>query len=396
MIKVNFSHSEDFLNRYELHVITERLLHSFSAMLLTELDVVQERISTLFTAEFIRDLVLCDADELYGKIVTIYDHLHELSERYCLEFYLKDIALEQSVISMPIRKNIDKERIRVIHERILTELRLLSHERQSINLPLIISQMEQATVASEMKAQLKLINSMKMGNHTLSDDVKALFPNWVNEFTNIFNFSAMSQVFGREITNGLNIDVCPYCNNEDIETINEVGAETRPDIDHFYPKSKFPFLALTLSNLIPAGDRCNKKYKIDKSMLGYVNPYITGINQSALFNFYFMFDGGRNIDSIKISLNTQGDHLDRNLALFRVEETHKKNNVKDWLLNFEERYQLLVSSGAVRLDEVLSDNDLIRLRLVVDVDKSPTKEQFQKLKIDALNYLSGRNYQIAE
>ena len=34
-----------------------------------------------------------------------------------------------------------------------------------------------------------------------------------------------------------------------------------PDLDHFYPKSKYPFLAVTLSNLIPSCLFCNQRAK---------------------------------------------------------------------------------------------------------------------------------------
>ncbi|CAM3223512.1 hypothetical protein [Moritella viscosa] len=396
MIKINLLHSDNFLASYEEYVVTERLIPSFSGILLTASEVERERILEIFTDEFIKNLILCNADELDGKITTIYDHLHELSERYCLEYYLKDLNLDSSVTSMPIRKNIDKERIRAIHERVLTDLQLLSDERQSILFPSIIDEMQGTTVASEIKTQLTLLTSMKQGNHILSEDIQLQYSDWVKEFPNIFNYNAMSQRFGREITNSMNLDVCPYCNNEDIETINEEGAETRPDLDHYYPRSKFPFLAITLSNLIPAGGRCNQKYKKAKSMLGYVHPYIDGIDQSTLFNFNYMFDEGRNIDAIDITVNNQNNDLDKNLNLFRVQATHNKNNVKNWFLKLEERYQLLANSNPECLNETLDDDNLIRVRLDVDIQQSPTKEQYQKLKIDALNFLSDRNYEIAD
>ncbi|EJD6584266.1 hypothetical protein M0L63_RS16325 [Providencia rettgeri] len=31
--------------------------------------------------------------------------------------------------------------------------------------------------------------------------------------------------------------------------------------DGEFPKSKFPFLALSLHNFVPAGDRCNSRFK---------------------------------------------------------------------------------------------------------------------------------------
>ncbi|KAA8679664.1 hypothetical protein [Vibrio gigantis] len=384
------------MNRYEGNVINQGLLPSFNLMVSRETGLEQQRISTFFTPAFIKSLVLCNADELYEKIVTIYDNFHELSERYCLEYYLKDIRLDSSIASMPIQKNTDKDLIRIIHEQTLAELKALSEERQSIYLPVIINNMEGTTVASEIKRQLKLLNSMKAGNHTLSDEIKALFPVWVNEISNIFDYSSMSRSFGHEITHSLNFDVCPYCNNEDIETIDVEGAETRPDLDHFYPQSKFPFLALTLSNLIPSGYRCNRTYKSANSMFGYVHPYITGVGQNTIFDFNYMFDEGRTASAINIKVNKLNDNLDKNLGLFKVEVNHNKRNVKDWFLLLEERYQMLVNSDNDCLDEVLNDDNLIRQRLDIDLNKSPTTVLFQKLKIDALNYLSGREYEISD
>ena len=396
MIKVSINHSENFLTRYEEHVITERLKPSFNDMILEIPEGNRERILELFTDEFIRDLVLCRANELNLKITTIYDHLHELSERYCLEYYLKDLELDPNEATMKITKDDEKTRIRQIHRRVLAVLRTISNDRQSICLPSIINNMQGTTIASEIKKQLKIINSMKSGTYKLSDEEISQYPDWVNKFCGLFNYSAMSQVFGREITNSLNLDVCPYCNNEDIEAIKEEGSETRPDLDHFYPKSKFPFLGLTLSNLIPAGNRCNQKYKSDKSMFGHVHPYIDGINKNTLFNFNYTFNEGRNIDAIKITVNNQNSDLDKNLDLFRVKASHNKNNVKTWFLELEECYKHLANSDPDYLNTILNNDNLVRILLKVDIRKSPSKEQYQKLKVDALNYLSGRNYEIAD
>ncbi|MGC3833522.1 hypothetical protein ACPSKX_04170 [Moritella viscosa] len=115
-------------------------------------------------------------------------------------------------------------------------------------------------------------------------------------------------------------------------------------------------------------------------MLGYVHPYIDGIDQSTLFNFNYMFDEGRNIDAIDITVNNQNNDLDKNLNLFRVQATHNKNNVKNWFLKLEERYQLLANSNPECLNETLDDDNLIRVRLDVDIQQSPTKKSKSKTK----------------
>ena len=396
MIKINLDYSEDFLTRYEKHVLTDRLLPSFLTLIATIPDEDRQLVSTIFTPLFIRELVLCDASELNGKIGDIYDHIHVLAERYCLEYYLADLDVDLSISSLNIKTNVGKSEIRAIHAQVLADLQLISDERNSIYLPNIIAEMQATTTASVIKKQLKSLISKKQGNHNFSEEEIRLFPGWVQELGDLFNYGAMSQVFGHDITNNIDLDICPYCNNEDIETISIEGAETRPDIDHYFPKSKFPFFALTLSNLIPAGNRCNQKYKRANSMLGYVHPYIRGVGRNSLFNFNYMFDEGRHHEALDITLFEQDDSLDENLKLFKVKETHNKKNVKTWFLKLEERYEFLKNTDIDSLDNVLGNHDQIRIQLDVDVQQSPKTEQFQKLKVDALNMLSNREYDIAD
>lgn len=80
----------------------------------------------------------------------------------------------------------------------------------------------------------------------------------------------------------LNIIACPYCNLEyvQIATISRNNTNgdkcVRPALDHFYPKSKYPFFALTLNNLIPCCTTCNSSIKGDDEIGSYVDcvhPY---------------------------------------------------------------------------------------------------------------------------
>ncbi|WP_230460156.1 hypothetical protein, partial [Sansalvadorimonas verongulae] len=62
----------------------------------------------------------------------------------------------------------------------------------------------------------------------------------------------------------------------------------------------------------------------------------------------------------------------------------------------DERFQFLKSTGENFLKNSLDDETSIRMLLDVDTTRSPRKEQFQKLKIDALNDLTGRHYEMVE
>lgn len=57
--------------------------------------------------------------------------------------------------------------------------------------------------------------------------------------------------------------VCPFCGSEYFDA---PGAP-REDVDHYLPKSRYPFAAANLRNLVPMGMRCNERYKLDVDIL---------------------------------------------------------------------------------------------------------------------------------
>lgn len=59
----------------------------------------------------------------------------------------------------------------------------------------------------------------------------------------------------REILKKLQVNVCPYCNRQ--YTFTLVEGRVRPQFDHYYPKSQYPYLAISLYNLIPSCGICN-------------------------------------------------------------------------------------------------------------------------------------------
>lgn len=56
----------------------------------------------------------------------------------------------------------------------------------------------------------------------------------------------------------LDVKTCPYCNREyTFSRKLRNGREVHPEFDHFYPKSKYPYLTLSLYNLVPSCHTCN-------------------------------------------------------------------------------------------------------------------------------------------
>jgi 5-methylcytosine-specific restriction endonuclease McrA len=73
------------------------------------------------------------------------------------------------------------------------------------------------------------------------------------------------------------IKACLYCNAQFTITTNE---KLHFQFDHFYSQSKYPYLSLSLGNLIPVCGTCNNQKNDDKLPF---HPFLVDIN--SLFNF---------------------------------------------------------------------------------------------------------------
>ena len=69
---------------------------------------------------------------------------------------------------------------------------------------------------------------------------------------------------------------CPYCNRNYVFTTSKNGS-IKPEIDHLYPKSLYPYLACSYFNLIPSCPTCNgfgaKEAKDTFYLYPISNPY---------------------------------------------------------------------------------------------------------------------------
>ncbi|MEK6495314.1 hypothetical protein [Myroides odoratimimus] len=115
-------------------------------------------------------------------------------------------------------------------------------------------------------------------NHSNSDYINSnhddnmilynLFVNSIYDNTDIFN--------KWNFINKINLSTCPYCNRNYIYTTTK-SKTIKPEIDHFYPKHKYPILAISYFNLIPSCSPCNgisAKHQKDPFHIGLVNPYL--------------------------------------------------------------------------------------------------------------------------
>jgi hypothetical protein len=152
---------------------------------------------------------------------------------------------------------------------------------------------------------------------------KALRDVFENEYK---NWSSRKIYGAYKFVERLDLKTCPYCNRNYTFIVNEENGKLRPEIDHFYPKSIYPFLAMSFYNLIPSCSICNHT-KNDKVKKNLENPYdiknedykFTYVPNSVDFAMVEQERYNFNNFEIKIIGNKS------NIELFKLEELYKQH-----------------------------------------------------------------------
>ena len=81
----------------------------------------------------------------------------------------------------------------------------------------------------------------------------------------------------------LDVKVCPYCNRNYILNFQKKGKENATaQLDHFFDKKKYPYLAISIYNLVPSCGTCNQRKSTKQENIFY--PYLESFNNSVKFS----------------------------------------------------------------------------------------------------------------
>ena len=203
------------------------------------------------------------------------------------------------------------------------------------------------------------------------------------------------------------IRYCPYCNAETVYALEKDGktGQIKSAFDHFFPRSRYSFLSLSLYNLIPSCYRCNSQFKRDeyKQLLNTPHPYIDDLDSLAQFlpmDLSGVWASNQSCPDLKIQLLSQD----------LVHRTQIKNYER--LFGIDRVYQALFNAEAVdslRKAMVFNDSylDQVKSRFAeagiinVDVKKlifnipsgheQIDKYQLSKLNLDLYELVNGTN-----
>ena len=170
--------------------------------------------------------------------------------------------------------------------------------------------------------------------------------------SNIFLSHGYGKLNKDEFVFNIGVDTCPYCNRNYTLSAKK---RVKPEIDHFFPSSIYPLLAVSFFNLIPACSPCNgihAKHNKDSYLLKMISPYEVDADD---YRFSYTVKsisiinpiaGKSKIDVIlrgssRMASNTSVFHLE---ALYAMHEDHVLELIIKKRLKYSEKYQKHLSS----------------------------------------------------
>lgn len=141
-----------------------------------------------------------------------------------------------------------------------------------------------------------------------------------------------NSVSSKNYINKTNLKVCPYCHRNYIFNFTRNNKEeATAQLDHFIDKSKYPYLSLSLYNLVPSCSVCNQRKSahdiLEKPIL---NPFDDNVHSHISFNSSQILSRdeleNKNLDffseertKITINVNSDDKRIEEHLKTFNIE-----------------------------------------------------------------------------
>lgn len=213
------------------------------------------------------------------------------------------------------------------------------------------------------------------------------------------NFTKRKRYGAYKLAQKLDVRTCPYCNRLYTFTLDTKSGKTRPEFDHFYNKTTYPYLALSFYNLIPSCHVCNSSLKGTKlfSVATHVNPFVEGFSNDIKFNiklnnnkkpkakeisndygvgfFYGVFKDFNIKLKVDKPVSQKQVRANANIECFKLEELY--NEHKDYVVE-------IVQKAVVYNNDYM--NELVRLFPALFRDQKDVKRMILSNYIDEENF----------
>lgn len=199
----------------------------------------------------------------------------------------------------------------------------------------------------------------------------------------------------------LNLKSCLYCNAQFALTVGKDGVKKKLlfQLDHFFNKNRYPFLSLTLGNLIPSCSTCNiSKSKTSFNFSTHIHPYLDDCNSKFRFklnedNALEYLLNSRDEKLLKPELEIYDQRFREHARIFSIENIYAKHTdiVEELLLkslyyNDSKKEELKRQFNSLHFDDSVLDRFILgNYSLDSEINKRPLAKLYrdigQQLKI---------------
>lgn len=176
-------------------------------------------------------------------------------------------------------------------------------------------------------------NNIVFENNNLRD----VFADYHDCYENVRDHKYNNKKISIALTEDLNLTVCPYCNRDYINGRSDDNSGCQ--LDHFFCRSKYPFLSVSLYNLVPSCSVCNN---IKRENVGLVSPF----DDSFKFDKEIKFRYIKSKDYIKLKRKGKSK-IKNNIDTLKLEDAYQIHNSE--AKKILEKKETYVSSN---LDEI--------------------------------------------
>lgn len=194
-------------------------------------------------------------------------------------------------------------------------------------------------------------------------------------------------------------NTCVYCNRLYIFTVEGDAPNeyiTRPVFDHWFPKSVFPLLSMSLCNLIPSCPICNSSLKGNQvfRIKDYIHPYIHKGTEPQITFIVSRTDEPNSEWTLKVDCGNRKKEMNmlRAFGLNEIYSSHGNLEVKD-IMNFSSAYpqgyiNTLFDIILEDSDHKMSRSDVFRFFFGTEMESDKFLDRpLSKMKYDILKYL---------
>lgn len=278
------------------------------------------------------------------------------------------------MIAIPLDKvrNIQKayqSEIDMQRQNALDELNVLNSERHTVvdkeYLEFVISKFENDNILlwdlNRIKEEINKIDFKNVPTEIKNGKIRKSVIK--DKIINCLGYTKLRSSFYPNYFNDIGIKACVYCNSQLTIVANKRHAKF--EVDHFYPKSDYPFLSISLCNLYPACASCNgtkSSKKIEFEL------YTDDISKTKKSDYKF-----------KLASNSKAKYLvtrEKNIIEVEFKEPNDESS------KFEKFNDVFHIEGIYRTQNDLVEELLIKSQIYNDSYIKSLKISFQKLNLN--------------